>query len=267
MSRLPFAAVLFLAVSSMTGARAAGSQECGASVLAILGRQLKVAHFVPAPSDLGNDAAGVVKASSCKRQPDDPRLTLAAVVWDAHQPDAKSLVLAVVDDASATIVASLTDQIDEDAVTQVNNGSVKLDTAPYDLAPGVRAFGLDIFSDEGGCGEGTLGPRRTLYVRDGKSLRPVLQDLYFAQGWYLQGNQPRCMGPDDKDKPIFEAYDVTIGLGTPGKNGWRDLLLTATAHRDDHRPSKHKPLHVRVPYDGSTYPLKAFEAAYDQWRK
>ena len=66
---------------------------------------------------------------------------------------------------------------------------------------------------------------------------------------------------------IFERYDVTIALGPPGRGGWRDLVLSATAHRDDHQPSRLKPLHVRVPYDGRVYPLGDYEKAYRLWRQ
>lgn len=258
---------LFAGMSVVQARAASEHHECGPSVLAPLGRELKVAHFVPSPDDFGKDPAGVVRASDCKRMPDDPKLTLAAVGWDVHKEDTKGLVVAIVDEAAGAVVALRRDEVEEDASTHMNNGSVKLDTAPYELAPGVRAFGLDFYSDEDGCGEGDIGPRRTLYVREGRVLRPVLTDLAFAESWYLRGNQPRCVGPDESQKALSESYDVTIALGAPGLGGWRDLVLTATAHRDDHKPSRLKPLHVRVPYDGKTYPLDAFDKAYQHWRR
>jgi hypothetical protein len=249
-------------------AQAAGNRECGPPVLAVLGRTLKVAHFEPAPSDFGKDPAGVVLASSCKRKPDEPALTLAAVGWGTRHEDTKGLAVAVVDEAAASVVALWQDEVEEDAATRMNNGSVRLDTAPYELAPGVRAFGLDFFSDQQGCGEGVLGARRTLYVREGHALRPVLQDLAIADALYVRGNQPRCVDdPHDAETAVIETYDVTIALGAPGKRGWRDLALTATAHRDDGRPPRRKPLHVRVPFDGHGYSLDAFRDAYWQWRR
>jgi len=259
------AALLALSLAPALPARAAGSQACPPAVLAVLGHALGVAHFVP--DDSGRNPAGVVLATSCKPMPDEPRLMLAAAAWDAREPDAKSLVVAIVDAAAGRVDALLRDRIDEDAATRVHNGSLRLDTAPYLLAPGVRAFGLDIFSDDASCGDGGLGPRRTLYVREGRSLRPVLEGLYIGQYAWLQGNQPRCMLPDDRTPAISESYDVTLGLGAPGRDGWRDLALTVTPHRDDHRPSRLKPLHVRVPYDGRRYPLDAFDKAQATWRK
>ena len=268
MRHLTSALLAALLFHALPAGAAAENHECGPAVLATLGRELKVAHFAPSPNDFGKDPAGVVLASSCKRMPGDPRLTLAAVGWDTHEEDTKGLAVAIVDEADGAVVAVHREEVDEDASTRMNNGSLRLDTAPYELAPGVRAFGLDFFSDEMGCGEGKLGPRRTLYVREGRTLRPVLQDLAVAESWYLRGNQPRCVSDQhEAETAILESYDVTIALGAPGKGGWRDLALTVTARRDDHKASRLKPLHVRVPWDGQSYPLDAFDKAQAQWRK
>jgi hypothetical protein len=110
------ATVLMLALS--TGARAsAEGLPCAAPVLALLAKQLQVDHFVPGRNAFGSDPAGVILSTTCKRMPSDPRLTLAAVAWDAGRTDSKSLVLAIVDEASAAVVASMKDEIYEDAWT------------------------------------------------------------------------------------------------------------------------------------------------------
>ena len=265
---LPAACLILLLVHEAPARAAAESPACGPSVLAALGRELKVAHFVPSPYDFGKDPAGVVIASSCKTMPDDPRLTLAAVVWNAGREDSKALAIAIVDDGAATVVAQRREDIDEDAATQVNNGSVRLDTAPYVFAPGVRAFGVDVFTDDRSCGDGGAGPLRTLYVREGRTLRPVLDGLAINRWRYLRGNQPRCVADQkEAETAILETDDVTIALGDPaGPGGWRDLALTVTSRRSDHHPGR-KPLHVRVPCDGRSFSLEAFDKAYDQWRK
>ena len=247
--------------------RAADSQDCSAAILGALGRELKLSHFAPSPDSGGKDPAGIVLASACKRQPDDPRLTVVAASWDAHQEESKALAIAIVDESAGSVVALLRDDVVEDATTQIRETSLRLDTAPYLLAPGVRAFGLDIASDNNNCGDGGVGPMRTLYVREGRTLRPVLANLFVTEYTWIRGNQPRCV-PDqhEADTAIIEDRTTTIGLGAAGKGGWRDLVLTVTARRSDRKPAR-KPLRVTVPYDGRSYGLKAFEKASVQWLK
>lgn len=236
----------------------AGDAECPAPVLASLGRALEVARFSPAP-------AGVVIASNCKPLPDDPALTLAAVAWDAHSEDSRALAIAVVDEAASTLRALRREDVDIDGATRFNG--LRLDTAPYTLAPGVRAFGVDLFLEDIGCDGADAGPRRTLYVREGRVLRPVLEGLDMSEFVYLKGDKPHCVGPGDSRESVTESRDVTIALGEPGRGGWRDLLLTVAARRGDHQPSRLRPLHVRVPYDGRAYDLQAFSKAYDAWHR
>lgn len=259
--------LLAVLLGHAVSAPAADSQDCSAAVLGPLGRELKLAHFAASPDAGGKDPVGIVIASACKHQPDDPRLTLVAAAWDAHQEDSKALAIALVDERAGSVVALLRDDIVEDATTQVRETSLHLDTAPYQLAPGVRAVGLDIASDNNNCGDGGVGPMRTLYVREGRVLRPVLADLFVTEYTWIRGNQPRCVADQrEAETAIIEDRTVTIGLGAPGRAGWRDLQLTVTAHRSDHQPAR-KPLHVTVPYDGSAYDLKAFEKALTQWRQ
>jgi len=266
MPRLSSLAALLLATAAALPAQAAAEDaECGTAALAVLGRELGVEHFVPGPAGAGHDAAGVVAASACRPMPDAPRLTLAAVAWDAHGEDSKALAVAVLEDDA--VVALLKDEIAEDAATQVTRGSLRLDTAPYRLAPGVRAFGVDVLPTDGSCGEGGPGPTRTLYVRDGTSIRPVLAGLAMSEFWYVRGNRSRCVAdPREAETAIVEDFKVGIGLGVPGKAGWRDLVLTATSKRSDHKPGR-PPLHVHVAYDGDTYPLEAFQKAWTAWRR
>lgn len=263
--RLLPTALLALLLAHALPALAADDQDCPASVLALLGRELKVARFTP--QDDRRQAGGVVVASACRHQPDDPRLTLVAAAWDEHQEDTKALAIAVVDESAGKVAALLHDVLNEDATTQVRAGTLHLDTAPYQLAPGVRAFGLDVASENNNCGDGGVGPMRTLYVREGRTLRPVLADLFVTEYTWVRGNQPRCVAdPREADTAILEDRTVTIGMGEAGKSGWRDLVLTVTARRSDHKATR-KPLRVTVPYGGQVYDLTAFNAASTRWNK
>lgn len=242
---------------------AAEAQGCDARVLATLGRALGVAHFVPR----SDDDTGVIVATSCKRAPDDPRLTLAAVAWDAGASDTKALAVAMVDEAATSVVALAKDELAEDGALTLENGSLRLDTAPYLLAPGVRAFGLDVFHADASCGDGGQGPTRTLYVRAGRTLRPVLADFALSEFRYVRGTSARCALHAGRDEAaITEDFTASIALGEAGKGGWRDLVVTGTARRSDHEPTR-KPLHVVLHYDGQAYRQDAFEKAWWHWRE
>jgi hypothetical protein len=281
---------LFLLAAPMSAALAADAAlDCPPPVLAALGRELKVAHFAVGQDNFGKDPAGVLVAATCKRMPDDPRLTLAAA-------------------------------------TQVNGGSLRFDTAPYELAPGVRAFGLDIFSEDPSCGEGGTGPVRTLYVRAGRTLRPVLEGLAVDQWWYLRGNQPRCSGPGEfgldvttglphgcagvgsgarrslfvsqgrfirpvlqdlpmsewaliqrgksactdssaPDLTITENFTATLGLAPTSTRGYRDLVVTGMAARDDGRVDERPPFRALLKWDGRVYSLVEQQQAWTAWRQ
>jgi hypothetical protein len=154
-----------------------------------LGRALKVAHFVPGPGDDGKDPAGVVMASSCKRMPDDPRLTLAAVGWDAHEADSKALAIAIVDESAAR--SHCKDDILEDAATQVNERQPAPGHRALRLAPGVRAFGVDIVSDNRAAAKAASARRaRSTCARARRCARCCRAS---RSAVYLRGNQPRCV--------------------------------------------------------------------------
>lgn len=141
--------------------------------------------------------------------------------------------------------------IDEDAALTVGPGSLKIDTARYQLAPAVRAFGLDV--DTGycqGCVEGGWGPMRALYVQEGRRLRPVLEGLTMSTWRYLRGG-PSCMEEDDA---LIETTVVGIGIGKAVDHGFSSLLVS-TVRFDGDKPKRHdRPRSIEVRYDGSRYP-------------
>jgi hypothetical protein len=155
------------------------------------------------------------------------------------------------------VVASLREDFVQDALTVIRPGVFHVDTAPYLLAPGVRAFGIDTAHTEGPrYADGGVGPSRSLYVREGAQVRCVMADLDLG-GWaYLPGHEGWRDGAVDVQQ---ENFATVIAIGPQASHGWHDLLLTSTSDR------ARRPLHVRVPYDGHAYPLKGYEDAYARW--
>ena len=142
----------------------------------------------------------------------------------------------------------LTGTIAEDAAMRVGQGSLRIDTARYDLAPGVRAFGVDISSQAPGprCADGGFGPLRTLFVQDGASLRPVLASVVLTTWRRVSGSA--CA---DSDDAIIENTATTIAVAPQARNGFADLVLASTV--DGHAAPR---LRTVLHYDGHLYGAK-----------
>ena len=141
----------------------------------------------------------------------------------------------------------------EDAAIRIGQGSLRIDTARYDLAPGVRAFGIDVTSQASGprCAEGGFGPLRTLFVQAGRSLRPVLASVELSSWRLVSG--AACVGPEPEDKQdvVVENAATTISVGTQATHGLADLVLASTI---DGRAARGRRLVLH--YDGASYVAK-----------
>ena len=164
---------------------------CADASLKLVSQHLKIKEI-----NFGDDSRpetdnGVI-ANICKRWPSDKSLLIVAFAYASEVEYQKHLVVSLVDTAKTKVVAVYKGVIGEDATLTIGAGSLRIDTARYDLAPSVRAFGLDfstVYSQ--GCVEGGLGPTRTLFVREGKTIRPVLQGLYLSTWTFIKGG-PSC---------------------------------------------------------------------------
>lgn len=215
---------------------------CSDSSIERVSRHLRIRH----------DGASEVVASACKRWPYDPALMIVAFAYDAGIEGEKSLVIALVDTARNGVEAVYRGAIEEDAAMTVGGGSLKLDTARYDIAPGTRAFGLDLstaFSQ--GCVGGGLGPVRSLYVRDGKTIRPVLEGFYLSTWQFAKGG-PSCA--TGERAVVIETTSYKISVLKSETKGFKDLRITARSTLDNHRKSRRESVSYTVRYDGETYP-------------
>lgn len=194
-----------------------------------------------------------VVASACKPWPGRESLTIATFAYDTGDEFHKQLVVAIIDQKQGKVVSSYKSTIDEDATMRVDSGTLRIDTARYDLAPGVRAFGVDITSGYiPNCGDGGWGGFRTLFVREGATLRPVLEGLLLSSWHFVEGGSPRC--GNNAEEALVETATSTIAVARTVSKGYADLLVTTVTTHDTGKKSKQGPAHVLLRYDGKTYP-------------
>jgi hypothetical protein len=249
----------------------AGKQQCSAPTVKLIGSHFKVPGLSLSEEELHSSGANgtLVVAAACKAWPAGQSRTIAAIAYDAGVKYEKRLVVALLDPSAGTVLAAYSGSIQEEATINVGPNSLRIDTAHYDLAPGVRAFGIDVESAFGpSCVEGGIGPARTLFIQEGKVLRPVLESFYLST-WSFDQDAPSCGGGTEAANT--ETITYTIGIGKTVSNGLSDLRITATSSNSNGKKSWRKPLSYELRYDGKVYPTAtSFNGAadkIDQWNR
>lgn len=196
----------------------------------------------------------------CKINPGNPRQTLAALPLaenvDADGQGEYGLGVVVADTATGKIIAQHYERsaIVSDAVYL---DSLALDTARYQLAPGLRAFGVRISH----LGSSRVNPSSSkqlnLYVLEGQTLRPVMDTLQVSSSsadW-----DGTCNGD-------FTQAERTISIADKRKNGLASLQveqkvihIKSVAKGDDCEDVERTPVVSRftLEYNGKHYPVPA----------
>lgn len=198
----------------------------------------------------GNE--GQVITAACKLWPYDGKTLLSAIVFSTNDEEVKQLVVAMLDARSGRIVGSYAREVGEDASVQFGENSLGIDTAPYQLAKDVRAFGVRFRSAARGasCADGAWEDELTLFVRTADSLRPVLRGLPMSHWEAVKG----CLG--QSDGLVFDKAELSLGLAPTSSHGFADLTVTARITREsaaDDAIGKPKIERTTLRYDGNTY--------------
>ncbi len=179
-------------------------------------------------------AAGAVPvdravAQTCKPWPYDPSIRLAAIAFASDatiEAGERNLELrvAMLDARTAQVVALYTQDMGEDAGFELAADSLRLDTARYDLAQGVRAVGVVVHSVARGpsCPDFDSNDALTLLVREGRRLRPVLQQDLTV--WRRVEGEPCNWGATGV---VTERGTLTLSMDAPVHAGYADIALTA----------------------------------------
>jgi len=242
-------------------------QLCDPHTLAAIGRFVQVANFKEPPLGQAPDANAMVAASACRAAPAYRARLVAAAYRSGHQ-DELLLVIAALDQSTGQVSANFKGNLDSDPSVRIVSGSLWLDTAAYDLAPGVRAFGLDITTGlPRGCAPGGSGARRSLFVSQGRFIRPVLQDLPMSEWNQIQRGKSACTDSSAPDLTITENFSATLGLATTSTRGYRDLVVTGTASRDDGHADERPALRTTLKWDGRVYSTDEQQRLWRDWRQ
>lgn len=252
------AAALALALTAASSRAASGDDAvaCGPA------EDLAMARIVGKVWDETLVVAGV-----CKPWPGPEALLIAAYIFNTRVQDQKMLAVALLEAGSARVVATYKTMVEEDATTRFSSGSLRLDTARYRLNKHIRAFGLDIKSDVNQhCVEAGYGPERTLFIREGKRLRPVLGPIHMTQWTTLDGAVAFCkLNPDEGPEVVSEHFDLSLAIGPTQTNGFADLIVTGTSRYDNGSKSPRAPFRYIWRFDGKRYPESAQSSAQQAW--
>lgn len=199
--------------------------------------------------------------SACRRDPTSPDQWIVAMfipvsAGAGHEDESPyDLNLVIWNTKAARSVASYK-QARAIEVNAPIHGTSSIDTARYNLADGVRAFGLRTtqYTSCGGCtySETDLA----LYVRDGKALRPVLTTQVDHSGDGYKKNA--CAN-------ALRLMKTAIQPAATTSHGWHDLrLTTTTSYEDDSGNACADPetAVLTVPYDGKSYGKSVNAEAY-----
>lgn len=246
------ASLLCLLVSCLGNATADShkSQRCSDNLFVSAGRHLQVKNF----SD--QKSGGIVVSAVCKAWPHNNNLLLLAFAYDTATEHQKKLFVAVFDSKAKRIVQTYKRDIEEDALTQIGESSLRLDTARYQLSKEVMAFGLRFQSTAIGpsCGDFASGDELTLFVPEGTQLREIFNLPMYRQRW-LKGCRSSWQPGDNSE----EAF-LTISMKDTATKGYADLLVTAKIDgsgngeladalaKKNNRTERHT-----FQYDGKTY--------------
>lgn len=233
----------------------AEASSCGDSLVKRLGEQFQLSDRNDLRTGTPGSANGEARlvAGICKSSPADTSKVIAALVYDDGA--ARRLLLAIVDGPGQRVISSYRGVIEDDAVMQFRSDSLNLDTARYSLSKTTRAFGLRLKMFHERCGyEGGYDDELTLYVAEGRRIRPVLTQVMAY--WNYKG-AVLCSGEAEQ----LERTDtkVTISVEPSVSHGFADLRLTAS------RSDGKKPVSAIVKYDGQRYDLKPWTAAFRAW--
>ena len=210
---------------------------------------------IPGVGDVLSETGGNIVAGVCKPWPGDTSKVIAAFAYSSngqkYEEEQKiDIYIAIFDKKNKQISASY--KYEHSLGEPGGLGSIMIDTAPYRLSSTVRAFGIDVTNrNHPPCADGGAGAERTLYVQEGKVLRPILVIDPMSKYRLIKGFN--CGSPDPDSENISEDTYRSIGIADSITNGYRDIIITSKSSRDDGKHTSQRTSRHEFRYDGKYY--------------
>jgi hypothetical protein len=223
-----------------TAADSEGQPEAPACNAVLVGSILEQKLGIDFGGGEGNGGRGDLVDLVCKAHPTRPGQTIVALFYDLknkrgeNEENKKGFAVAVIDARRRLLHSLHRDTIEEDAVIRVSSGALGIDTARYNLAPGVRAFGVRMnigYSPR--CAEGGENGYLTLFVEEGKQLSPVLSAFPMSSWQAKEGSQVCGNGEAGVE---IENTSLTLALSSSATDGWRDLDVVSQKTQETSTP-------------------------------
>ena len=208
----PWRAVAAALLVAASGARAMGNaQDCQPEDLAPVD-----AWLATHPWRVGATTPDALVASACRLWPFDKSALIVVAAYAQDKEQDKNLVVALVDTKSMAVRGAFRGVLLEDETWSLGQGGLRIDTSPYDLAPGLRAIGVDVGSEALDAPvRGGVTATRSLFVPEGAAVRLVLDGLVLTTH-----EQARV--------DAIRTTSATIALDAHRTNGFADLRVTRT---------------------------------------
>lgn len=217
--------------------------RCSESIIDSIREKLNYPELTYRQGDYGEFVSGEqIISGVCKVWPKDINKTIVAIAYydKGHVENLENLyeekhyILAIVDSSSSKIISSY----QWNDISDIGTSSLSIDTARYDLKPGVRAFALDVSEQyRPHSVNGGLGATRTLFIQNGTKIKPILKNFLLSE-WSFVDEQMVSTWPEGDKSTRLTSYN--IGLSKNFTNGFRDLEITQSMTYEDYSESGRK---------------------------
>ncbi|WP_330960243.1 hypothetical protein [Photobacterium sp. 53610] len=251
MKKLIFSIFTLWSLFIATETYASEKQQCSEASKSILTRDLSKQGIESNEFD----------AIACKVLPNNHQKILASYLKNLTHYNGGDRFLwrvVLIDQLTGKVVSSYSDEVQEDGGIRVNEYSIKLDTARYNLNDKTRAVGVRLMiGTSPRCADFFMSDYLSLFVEKYSDLVPVILNLPTNIWESLQGEHCEI----NNDTLISKQSNVFISMLKHQTNDYNDIRITTKVKKEtldqmkDESVVQVKNLYKTVRFDGKTYEL------------